>query len=365
MSSFVLSGCNRSLSATAGAEELRELAHGPPIDFLHINAVQAICSVLIDFGIDPNRLFEQDGISTLFLDGTEVISFASLGRLTALGAHCSQCPHFGLLVGQRTTLASLGLLGVLMRNSETIGDALRALEAHHGLMNRGAVVGVSIDSTLAIVSYSLYQPDAEGVALHCERALAAMTNVLRAFCGADWAPDEVLLPRSQPPDTTPYRDFFHAHIRFEEEIAALVFPARLLKHPIEGANPVARKVVERRIQQLEAVIPADVTDELRRRLRATMTQKPLSAQQVARMMAIHRRTLSRRLKSEGTSFRLVANETRLGIAKQLLADTTLSLAQISATLEFSEPAAFTHAFRRWTGTTPSAWRKENQAQEKS
>ncbi|ACL58807.1 transcriptional regulator, AraC family [Methylobacterium nodulans ORS 2060] len=109
----------------------------------------------------------------------------------------------------------------------------------------------------------------------------------------------------------------------------------------------------------EALIPVDMTDELHQRLRATMTEKPLTAQQVAQMMGIHRRTLSRRLKSEGTSFTQVADETRLSIAKQLLADTTLSLAQISAALEFSEPAAFTHAFRRWTGTTPSAWRKEH------
>ncbi|WP_238179919.1 helix-turn-helix domain-containing protein, partial [Methylobacterium oxalidis] len=36
-----------------------------------------------------------------------------------------------------------------------------------------------------------------------------------------------------------------------------------------------------------------------------------------------------------------------------------SLAQISAILHFSEPAAFTHAFRRWSGTTPSAWRQAN------
>ncbi|ACL55583.1 helix-turn-helix transcriptional regulator [Methylobacterium nodulans] len=113
------------------------------------------------------------------------------------------------------------------------------------------------------------------------------------------------------------------------------------------------------IQQLETAIPADVTDELRRRLRATVAEKPLGKQHVAQLMGIHRRTLARLLKSEGTSFKLVADETRLSIAKQLLADTNLSLAQISATLEFSEPAAFTRAFRRRTGTTPSAGRKEH------
>ncbi|ACL57397.1 helix-turn-helix domain-containing protein [Methylobacterium nodulans] len=102
-----------------------------------------------------------------------------------------------------------------------------------------------------------------------------------------------------------------------------------------------------------------MTDELHQRLRATMIEQPLSKQQVAQQMGIHRRTLSRRLKSEGTSFTQIVDEAQLGIAKRLLADTTMSMAEISAALKFSEPAAFTHAFRRWTGTTPSAWRKDH------
>jgi AraC-like DNA-binding protein len=47
---------------------------------------------------------------------------------------------------------------------------------------------------------------------------------------------------------------------------------------------------------------------------------------------------------------------RFGIARQLLADTDLPLAEISAALDFSEPAAFTRAFHRWAGRAPSEWR---------
>ncbi|WP_379127642.1 AraC family transcriptional regulator [Methylobacterium sp. ID0610] len=335
--------------------------HANPVDFVHIQAAQGICEALAALGIDPAPLLEETGIGAPHLDPTGAISFSALGRLTALAAIRSGRPDFGLLAGQRTTLASLGLLGVLMRNSATVGDALLALEAHQGLLNRGAVIGIAANGALAIVSYAPYEPGAEGVALHCERALAAIMSVLRSLCGGDCAPEEVLLARRAPSDTAPYTGFFRAPVRFEQEIAALVFPKALLQCPIADGNPLLRRIVERRIGRLESEIPSDVTDALRRRLRATLTHKQLSAQQVAQTMAIHRRTLSRRLRAEGTSFRSVATETRLGVAKQLLADTDLSLAQISATLEFSEPAAFTHAFRRWTGTTPSAWRRENRA----
>ncbi|WP_026190834.1 AraC family transcriptional regulator [Methylobacterium sp. WSM2598] len=332
-----------------------------PFNFTHVFAVKAVYDILLELELDPETVLEEAGIDAQIFETVETVSFAALGRLTALAADQARCAHFGLLVGQRTTLGSLGLLGTLMRHSETIGDALQALQTHHDLLNRGAMIELAVDGAVATVSYAPYASDVDGVALHCERAVAALTNVLRALCGAKWSPDEVLLPRLEPPDTTPYTGFFRAPIRFAQEIAALVFPARLLKRPVEDANPLIRASVERRIQQCEAILPSDVTDEVRRRVRSRIMQKRIEKDQVAQTLAIHQRTLTRRLKAEGTTFRSIANQTRLGIAKQLLADTTMSLAQISSVLEFSEPAAFTHAFRRWTGMTPSAWRNERWA----
>jgi AraC-like DNA-binding protein len=70
--------------------------------------------------------------------------------------------------------------------------------------------------------------------------------------------------------------------------------------------------------------------------------------------------MSRHLKAQGTTFRRLAAEAQFQVAKQLLADTSMSVTQISTALNFSEPAAFTHAFQRWSGMTPIAWRRENQ-----
>ena len=123
---------------------------------------------------------------------------------------------------------------------------MRALEDHLGLQNRGAVVGLGTFGDVAVLSYSPYEPGAEGAAHHSDRALATVTNVLRALCGSDWAPLEVLLPRSAPPDTAPYSGFFRAPVRFDEEMAALVFPAELLEQPIAGADPAACREWKRR-----------------------------------------------------------------------------------------------------------------------
>ncbi|WFT82060.1 AraC family transcriptional regulator [Methylobacterium sp. CB376] len=103
-----------------------------------------------------------------------------------------------------------------------------------------------------------------------------------------------------------------------------------------------------------------MADTFSQRLRAFVIEMPISEVEIAEVIGFTRRTLSRRLKSEGTTFTKVLNEARFKVAKHLLVNTDMRLAEISDALEFSEPAAFTHAFRRWTGTTPSAWRKKHQ-----
>jgi AraC-like DNA-binding protein len=321
---------------------------------------------LVKLGVDFNSLVAEVGLNPQLLKSrTKFVPFTAIGRLMALAAGRMRCPHLGILVGQRTTLASLGLLGSLLRNSETVGDALRALETHLCVRDRGGVIGLGVYGETAVLSYAPYEPEAEGAALHSERALAKATNVLRELGRADWAPLEVLLPRSAPLNTAPYRTFFHAPVRFDQEMAALVFPATLLMQQVAGAKPGVHRRVEARIRRLEAAQPSTLSDELREYLRIAVTRQRCKAERVARLRLVTRRTLSRRLRAEGTSFRQLADEARFRVAKQLLADTCMSLTSISTALNFSEPSAFTHAFRRWTGMAPSAWRQANRPVGKS
>jgi AraC-like DNA-binding protein len=59
-------------------------------------------------------------------------------------------------------------------------------------------------------------------------------------------------------------------------------------------------------------------------------------------------------------FKALANEIRFEIARQLLEDTEVPLGQIGAALGYSEASAFTRAFRRWSGQTPTSWRADDQ-----
>ena len=122
---------------------------------------------------------------------------------------------------------------------------------------------------------------------------------------------------------------------------------------------MVRDLLEERIQQLKGAQGSEFSDDIRRLLRMRLTGNHCSADDIAHLLAMHRRTLSRRLKGGGMGYRAITNEIRFEIARHLLEDTAVPLGQIAAALGYSEASAFTRAFRRWSGRTPTTWRDES------
>jgi AraC-like DNA-binding protein len=75
-------------------------------------------------------------------------------------------------------------------------------------------------------------------------------------------------------------------------------------------------------------------------------------EKVAKGLGVARRTLTRRLASEGLTFRKVLNRLRIDLAKRYLQERDLPMSEIAWLLGYREPSAFNHAFKRWTGSTP-------------
>jgi AraC-like DNA-binding protein len=94
-------------------------------------------------------------------------------------------------------------------------------------------------------------------------------------------------------------------------------------------------------------------------LRGKLIRDTCTADMVASLYAVSRRTLYRHLKAEGRTFRQVVNEVRGEIACTLLAKTDLSVGQIAEVLHYSEHSAFTRAFQRWSGQPPTVWRSNH------
>jgi hypothetical protein len=135
-----------------------------------------------------------------------------LGRLLT---HCvarTHCPHFGLLVGQRATILSLGIVGRLMLRSDTLGDALRALVGNLSLQDRAVVPSLTIGNGTALLTFATYQAESTSAEQILDAALGVV-NTLRTLCGSSWHPVEVLLPKAAPADAEAYRRHFRAPAR--------------------------------------------------------------------------------------------------------------------------------------------------------
>jgi AraC-like DNA-binding protein len=102
-----------------------------------------------------------------------------------------------------------------------------------------------------------------------------------------------------------------------------------------------------------------LTEKMRRVLRVELIREGCTADTIARLFSVSRRTLLRHLHAEGHTYRQVVNEVRFEIACMLLAKTNLPLKQIAEVLNYADLSGFTRAFQRWSGQPPSAWRRSH------
>jgi AraC-like DNA-binding protein len=318
-----------------------------------------IPGLLRELGQDPAAVFREAGVDpSLFDDPERLIGVPTAGRLLARCAAATGCPHFALLLGHQTGLEALGLVGTLVEHSPDIGKALQNLVLHLHLHDRGAVPVLTIEGDQVLLGYTVYQPGIEGTRHIYDLAMAIALNIMKGLCGRDWRPAEVLFSHSQPTDLKPFRHCFRCPLRFDSERTALVFPKGCLSRPLPGADAELVRLLEARIAQLESLGAGDLVEQMRRVLRNLLLGGRGSIDQVAEIFGIHRRTLNRRMRARGLTFQELVEEVSYDIARQLLRETDLAIVAIAAVLDYADAAAFTRAFRRWSGTTPGAWRKD-------
>jgi len=109
----------------------------------------------------------------------------------------------------------------------------------------------------------------------------------------------------------------------------------------------------RDLEERAQAVDIDLVSQLRRALRILLLGGRSSGDEVAQILSMHRRTLNRRLRAQGTTFQEILDEVRFEAARQLLDTTSISLTDIAASLGYTESSAFSRAFQRWSGTTPT------------
>jgi len=131
-------------------------------------------------------------------------------------------------------------------------------------------------------------------------------------------------------------------------------PRNLLDRPLTGADRSVRRALQAKIESATAT---DLIVRLHRALRLLLLHGDSSGDHVAQQLTMHRRTLNRQLKAQGTTFQEVLDGVRWEISRQLLTNTRVSLNEVATATGYADTSAFVRAFRRWSGTTPVKWRE--------
>ena len=163
-------------------------------------------------------------------------------------------------------------------------------------------------------------------------------------------------PMGDPAD---YEAAFGLKFVFNARQNKIVLPKADLAIPLisrsKASHLLMKATLEQQSQSRAGRHP--LTHEVKRHLHIAMVQKQLlSAETLAQSLALSSRTLSRKLKDEGTTLPQLRTEVGLAYAEVLLLETDKTVAQVADASGFTNATAFSRAFRRATGQTPSSWR---------
>ena len=203
--------------------------------------------------------------------------------------------------------------------------------------------------------------DVPGYSIGETRTLGLIANIIGAFVGSSFAPTRVLLA-SRAGDL--HFDLDAAYggvpVHTDQPYGAIEFPRTLLS----SARPAARDHLGHPGSTPPANPPAEtLACALQACLAPYLLEGYPSVDLAAEIAGLSVRTLQRRLREEGESYMGLIDKVRCEAALSSLRDESLSLRETGQRLGYSDQAAFTRAFQRWTGTTPGEYRARTHTSE--
>jgi AraC-like DNA-binding protein len=309
-------------------------------------------------GCDSSPIRQLRGLADL-ADPDVRVPEATAEMAWRLAAALTRDEAIGIHVAESLPRGALDLLEYALRSSASVGAGLERLARYGRVLSDRVTARMESDGDGLL----LLVRDTGNTPLHhgrAEFALAAALKLARDGAGENINPLRVSFAHQSPEDDAEQRRFFGVRVRFGAGSNSLILSAVDAARPMCGADEALSTIVRRRLDKVLAEREVHGSGPLSERVRHFMVSRlgeaTLSPDAVAKALAVSRRTLSRRLATEGASFRNILDDVRREFACALLQDHSLSIADIAFFLQYSEPAAFNRSFRRWMGRSPSAFR---------
>jgi AraC-like DNA-binding protein len=267
-------------------------------------------------------------------------------------------PYFGLHMGEFAEAGSWSILGYMMMNCKTLGEAFEK----SGRYSR--IIGNLIEgrgewhfNKARLVLFT--PPHAPTMSRHCfEAAFSSTVRMMRALTGKPLNPLEAGFIYPTPESTAEYERIFRCPVLFGQKENSMTVDVKIGNIPILMANPSLLQHFEQYAQDFMAQMERqdETTRAVTRIILNRLDDEALSIEKVAREMAVSVRTLQKHLEAEGVIFSDLLKDIRQRLAKKYLRE-NYTVEQITYLLGFSEPSVFRKAFKKWSGVTPREYRE--------
>ena len=320
--------------------------------------VLLIAKALEEEGHDSRALFHELELDPACLtDPNARYSYASVTRLWKAAVQLSGDTCFGLKAARHWHPTTLHALGYAWFASQSLMDALERMVRYIRLVSTAASARLEKqeDGYGFFLEYPVKQKPADAAV---DAAMAILVGMCRLSYDGELNPLAVYLQHPEPDCSARLQAHFHSPVYFGQAKNGMLFSNDVLDTPLPTANAVLAANNDRLIKEYLARLDKSILSaQVRAHLLELLPSGHVNEERMASLLNVSLRSLQRKLKEEGTSFKALLEDTRRELAESYIRDNSLSISEITYLLGFSEPGNFTRAFKRWHRLSPSAYRE--------
>ncbi len=325
---------------------------------------KALLDFAVSKGADRQTLIERSHIRLEDLEDQDSrIPLANYLALLKAGIELCQEPALSLLFGEAVKLQDISLVGL-------IGVAFDNVESGRQLVNRYTPLGLDADDgTAEPIQFVRENGDVWmkfNGRIYVDNPLLLESGIARAVCGVRALqqsmpglaslqfPKAIRFTHAEPSYRAEYDRIFGVPLFFESHMNGFLIDEAILNLKLPRTNPYLSEIMSARAEELLKSLERSKTTRGRveNLLVPILHTGEATVEMIASKLGLSRQTLFRKLKAEGVTFEQVLDELRHQMALYYLNGKKVSVNQTAYLLGFSEPAAFSRAFKRWTGSSP-------------
>jgi AraC-like DNA-binding protein len=327
---------------------------------ISLAATTGLIDVIAAGGGDPDQVLRSCGLSRREVSNPHgFVACSVFARLLETAAQATGDACFGLHFGEHYNPKNAGPLTYLALNSPTFAVGFQNLARYLNAHNEGARVSFAIEGEWGYLRHELTDPSIASPRQLNEYSMAVGRNTIRLMAGSHWVPVDVHFAHAAPPDGAEHTRVFSAPVSFGCATNAFVVEREFVDRQVPPADERLYPVLKRYLDRVLAEMPREdgLLTSVRRAIGESLREGDPNLAGVARKIAIGQRTLQRRLREQGGDFKWLVEDTRRRFSLDYLRERKHTLTEIACLLGYSEVSAFNRAFRRWTGSTPSDYRR--------